>query len=286
MSWRSEWAALSGRIEGLLDAARFYAQGLGISREDPFNLPDKVFKPQIKGLFDELRRFGAAYSGQLPTAAKGAIDSFFGRHSEYFAAEVKGHGAVIATMTSLAALRAELAYHFGDRMEHARRLSERAFVHLQRSIVVDRMVRDRWARAFEEGETACEKLGSVHLLQHGIWAFKASAVGERTDLVLGERLTDFGDVDRVAEALVLTEWKRAEIESERDRRLEEAWRQASRYSEGILAGIEMAQYRYLVLVSRDWIRMPGDRVDGDVVYRHVNVAVDPRTPAGRPQQMN
>lgn len=77
---------------------------------------------------------------------------------------------------------------------------EVAFAHLQRQIAVDVCIgeenkylclKDRcvctgnkWRKAFEKGEYACEKLGVVHLLSHKIWAFKALSVRAETDLVL------------------------------------------------------------------------------------------------------
>src|SRR5260221_1264020 len=42
---------------------------------------------------------------------------------------------------------------------------------------------------------------------HGIWAFKVSATGERTDLVPGEKLEITPQVEAASEALVLTDWK-------------------------------------------------------------------------------
>jgi hypothetical protein len=51
---------------------------------------------------------------------------------------------------------------------------ERAFEHLNRSLVVDGDLKGRWLRAFMEREEECEKLGAVHLLQHGVFAFKPS----------------------------------------------------------------------------------------------------------------
>ena len=52
--------------------------------------------------------------------------------------------------------------------------SERAFLHLRRLLAVDRDVRAKWKAAYEgkQGEVACEALGAVHLLSHGIYAFK------------------------------------------------------------------------------------------------------------------
>ena len=131
-----------------------------------------------------------------------------------------------------------------------RRIVERAFIHLQRSIVVDPSVKKLWTEAYDGGEVRCEGLGAVHLLLHGIWAFKASATGERTDLVLGQPLTDLSQAEASAEALVLTEWKVIRNSKELDTKAEQAYRQASAYVKGVLAGFELAECRYLVLVSK------------------------------------
>jgi hypothetical protein len=60
---------------------------------------------------------------------------------------------------------------------------------------------------------------------------------------------------------------------------ESAFVQAERYGQGVLAGIELTGYRYLVLVSTKRVAIPGDRQAGPVRYRHVNIAVDPDTPS-------
>ena len=89
-------------------------------------------------------------------------------------------------------------------------------------------------RRLEKGETHCEMLGAAHLLSHGIWGFKASAKGERTDLILGEPLTDLSEVESTAEALVLTEWKVVRKSNELQDKAEEALEQAKRYACGVL----------------------------------------------------
>jgi hypothetical protein len=89
-----------------------------------------------------------------------------------------------------AALEAEVSYLLADHQAEIQSLAKRAFEHLQRSIVVDEFVAARWRRAWEAGEVECEKLGAVHLLSHGIWAFKVDAKGGRTDLVYQEPLRD------------------------------------------------------------------------------------------------
>jgi hypothetical protein len=158
-------------------------------------------------------------------------------------------------------------------------LSERAFVHLKRSIVADSDLREKWKQSFKNGELACEKLGGSHLLLHGVWAFKVDAQGGRTDLILGEPITDLAEAERSAEALVLTEWKVARSDSELSQKLSDAKNQASKYSAGVLAGFELARYRYLVVVTERDVKMPLDDDNGDFVYRKINIAVDPRPPS-------
>ena len=133
----------------------------------------------------------------------------------------------------------------------AKRLSERAFNHLNRSIVVDNELRAKWNKAFKREEPACEKLGAVHLLLHGIWAFKVDAEGERTDLVFNEPILESSSVERTAEALVLTEWKRVLSPTETEAMAAEARKQAARYTVGALGGVELAGYRFIVLVSKE-----------------------------------
>jgi hypothetical protein len=92
------------------------------------------------------------------------------------------------------------------------------------------------------------ELGGAHLLLHGIWAFKVDGAGGRTDLVLGTPIKDMREVVGSADALVLTEWKIAKPENV-ETKITEAREQTKKYSEGVLGGIELDQYRYLVMVS-------------------------------------
>ncbi len=179
----------------------------------------------------------------------------------------------------LATFRAEFEYLIADNEAVARSLVVRSLTHLQRSIVADDTVRQRWKASFRAGETACEKLGACHLLGHGIWAFKASAQGERTDLVLGSRLEVTYDVRRAAEALALTEWKLVRHPKELTKKAREAYKQAKRYSRGIFAGFELASRRYLILVSKDHLELPEPIAETEVVYEYRNIAVSPRAPS-------
>ena len=69
-------------------------------------------------------------------------------------------------------------------------------------------------------------------------------------------------------------------ESEQKKKAKEAKRQASIYARSVLGGNELRQYRYLVLVSKSRL-LPEtpDIQEGDIVYRHINIAVDPKPPS-------
>lgn len=182
-------------------------------------------------------------------------------------------------LTSLASFRAEFDYLIADTQFIARKITERAFVHLQRCIVADDEIRKKWITAYEEHETKCEKLGAIHLLLHGVWAFKANAEGGRTDLILGEPMSPTSTIENVANALVLTEWKVVKSQEIIHEKITEALTQAELYSSGVLGGIEIANYRFLVMVTEKGMKMPDDRVEGIVTYRHINIAVDPDIPS-------
>ena len=114
-----------------------------------------------------------------------------------------------AASVSIIAFQAELDYLLSDQQEHLRTYSERAFVHLQRSIAADNESKRKWTEAFDIGETACERLGSLHLLSHGMFAFKVNGEGARTDLVFPDKSVG-SEAARFAEGLVLScSWVRS-----------------------------------------------------------------------------
>jgi hypothetical protein len=173
----------------------------------------------------------------------------------------------------------EMTYILSDSQVAIRSRVELAFSHLKRLIVVDDAIRKQWKDALKDGEIACEKRGAVHLLWHGIWAFKLNGAGERTDLVFQERADRLPNDQRYTDGLVLTEWKVASSDTEARKQFDAARTQAKRYAQGVLAGSELTAFRYLVVVSSHCITEPPDLPDGAVVYRHINIAVDPTTPS-------
>ena len=180
-------------------------------------------------------------------------------------------------LVGLSAFETELSFLLCDNQESIRTKSELAFHHLQRSIIVDKDFQKKWQSAFKSGEVACEKLGAVHLLLHGIWAFKVNAEGARTYLVFQEP-ANLNGIQQYADGLVLTEWKKAKT-GEAEQRFSEARAQARLYSQGPLMGTELTNYRYAIVVSEQQIAIPSDLEEDGVVYRHINIAVTPLTPS-------
>jgi len=192
--------------------------------------------------------------------------------------------AFAAPLMLLACFRAEFTQLLIDSEAVARSIVARAFAHLQRSIIADEAVKSRWKKGFSEGELACERLGACHLLAHGIWAFKTSAAGERTDLVLNEPLADLEGAQRASAALALTEWKVVKCEAESDAKASQALYQARLYSASILAGSELSSRRYLVMVSEARLQPRAHHRDGSLTYEYVNIAVSPDVPSKRPRR--
>jgi hypothetical protein len=77
---------------------------------------------------------------------------------------------------------------------------------------------------------------------------------------------------------VLTEWKKNENKKPESNFLT-ARGQGNRYTKGVLAGNELTTYRYAVLVSEKHVDTPSDLAENGVVWRHINIAVDPEPPS-------
>lgn len=281
MNYKDQWKALSSRIQGLVQAGTLHAQYLHVRSSDTYGSAKRL-RAHGEDILSELMALRAGFSETLPPAALAAIEKFTTTAGPLIANKGSTPDAaqeqVWAFLIAMAAFEAEFSFLLSDAQESIRSRSERAFHHLQRSIVADEDFRKKWGHAFDTGEVQCERLGAVHLLLHGIWAFKVDAAGARTDLVFQEP-ADLQGIQRYVTGLVLTEWKKAASTAEADQRFHEARLQAKRYSQGPLLGTELTGYRYAVVVSEHQVETPGDLREGDVVYRHVNIAVRPRVPS-------
>lgn len=77
---------------------------------------------------------------------------------------------------------------------------------------------------------------------------------------------------------MLTEWKVVRKLAEYESLAAAGWEQAGPYAFGSLAGIEPAAHRYTMLVSQPALPAIADVPAGGLVYRHINVPVDPAPP--------
>lgn len=281
MSYSETWAPLAARIRGLTEAGKLHAQYLSVRSSDSYGRAKRL-RAQAGLLLDALKAFHDRYQRALPPDATKALKDFIDStetliRSDEGTTDSKQEQAW-AALVMLSAFETEMSFLLSDGQERVRSRTERALVHLQRLIVVDPAVRDRWQSAFKEGEVACEKLGAVQLLHHGIWAFKVSAAGERTDLVYQQPSGDLLDEQRFADGFVLTEWKLATPANANDQ-FGAGRAQAKRYAAGALAGAELTGWRYVIAVSKKHVPLPADVQQDGIVYRHVNVAVDPDVPS-------
>jgi hypothetical protein len=272
-----EWRAFSAHIEGLKTAAGLNVQ-YGISA-DGYGRTKRLGE-HCKRLLANLREFRTRFGTVLPRLVVSRLDEFFKDDGPVIE---KAYGreddAIPHSIVVLVALAGELEQLLSDQQQILRSRTELAFAHLQRLIIVDPDVKKKWTEAFDgSGESACEALGSVHLLWHQILAFKIDAKGARTDLVFPEPLSSELHA-RSSVALVLTEWKVASDEKIAQQRFGEAHRQADLYRQGVLATAELTNTRYLIVVSKKQVRTPDDDLAGGVTYRHVNIAIDPDTPS-------
>ncbi|HDZ69297.1 MAG TPA: hypothetical protein ENH43_02635 [Phycisphaerales bacterium] len=265
-----------------MQAGQLHAQYLGVRSSDSYGRA-RGLRDHCNGVISELQTFRDNYQGMLPTEAvtaiNGIVNSTGALIQDTSGTKDSQQEQVWAVLVLLAAFETEMSFMLSNTQEYIRTLSERAFSHLQRMIVVDLSFREKWQKAYEQGEVPAEKLGAVHLLWHGIWAFKIGAAGARTDLVYQEPALDMTDVQKYVEGIVLTEWKKAGPGDKAEQRFEEARSQANRYAQGVLAGTELAGYRYAVVVSSEQVQVPSDFSQDGIVYRHINISVNPKTPS-------
>jgi len=230
--WNLEWNAISARIAGLIDACTFLFQTVEAGENDnsySTNILIENCNGAAKAIL-ALRRYGTALPSEATTAIQRFKDWWLNTFVDEWISKSGGLPAVQASVVMLASVRAELDHVLADQDQIIRNHVTRGFTHLQRTLVVDEEVRLKWLTAFDQGgELACEALGAVHLLTHGIWAFKTSATGERTDLIRGTHLVVNEMVVESAQGLVLTEWKLVTKDSASDVQARAAKRQAGRY---------------------------------------------------------
>jgi hypothetical protein len=234
--------------------------------------------PELERITCELRAFRDASQAELPRAAVEALDRFFVQ--DWFTKQPELINTNLVSIAAIATVRSEVEYLIHDSEIEGRNRSEVAFGHLQRMIAVDSDVREKWKGAYAQNEPACERLGAVHLLSHGIFAFKISSIDSATDLAFNEPLDDRSQIIRQsARAIVLTEWKLVKDTNETIKKATEARKQTLEYARGVLGDAELKGARYIVLVSKRQLAPPGDVEADGVRFRHINIVVEPLTPS-------
>jgi hypothetical protein len=248
-----------------------YQQWAGPSANDAIGL----LIDQASALYTEVTNLWQ--SAESPTTLRESLAPIIKEKGFRLTSRPHGLPGLLGFHVALAAVRAPIGEELMRNDGPRRALVDRAFLHLNRTLVVDHDVQARWSTALAAGETECERWGALHLLQHGIYAFKAHAIHARTDLILGTPL-QVDERVRSAEALVLTEWKVADA-TNAPARAAEAKRQIAAYAAGALGGFELRSVRYVVVVSDRSAPMPADEREGEVTYRYVNIAVRPHVPS-------
>ena len=279
MAFSETWFALVARMKSLQSAGELYARFQSYQHEDSYGAGGYL-REQCGSVINALEEFRRDYEHSLPAEAIVSIDRFLGTRLASAAKDTSAdHRAARGALVGLAAVEAEVTYIFSGRQEAIRSRSERSFLLLQRLIAVDEDVQSKWITALGKGEVACEKLGSVHLLGQGIYAFKIDAAGARSDLVFHEPPND-ALLARSGDGLVLTEWKVA-TDADAAKKFASAKRQAELYKRGALAGSELTGYRYIVVVSMEALASvpPDEKTPDGVVYRHINITAKPSTPS-------
>src|SRR5262245_46140665 len=179
MSYRSAWTTLSARIGGFVNSGNAYMSVLTGSG-DPGGVARRTLLPAIEQLYDALRDFAHIHSKSMPEAAQRCLAAYIEKDGPDWKGSNPDATAVAPrAVAALSIFLDEMQFHLADSSVYACRLTERALSHLQRLIVVDHAIRSSWQAAYTSGETDCEKLGAIHLLQHGIWSFKAHTATER-----------------------------------------------------------------------------------------------------------
>lgn len=279
MPYHEAWRGIAARLNTLRDTGTLYGQLYGGGPKDRLG-GHKFLTEQCQSVLVSIEEFAAAHKTTLPATAQAALDKFLAGRAKIVRTADPDVQTALFSLVLLTGFGSELSFLLSDSQEIIRARSELAFLHLKRSLAVDASLRHRWMEAFEGHETKCEALGAVHLLLHGIFAFKVDAAGGRTDLVFDEAL-EWETESRAAAGLVLTEWKLTNA-SNAIGRFDEAMKQAELYQGRAFTATELAGYRYLVAVSQEDLPVvPDDRQVGGVVYRHINIAIRPLQPSQR-----
>lgn len=271
----TQWESLSAKLTGLINAVTLFYQ---IPEKDHLGTAT-LLKNEIKNNIALIINF-KTYA-DIPQLSE-LINDFYNSNSSILNDSTRGvigDQQNIKLIINLSLLKDNIDYFFKDSQTYIRKTVEIAFQHLQRSLIVDQSLRKIWQEDLKE--VHFEKLGSTHLLLHRVWAFKVDATGERTDLVLSEKLDENNPLYECADGLVLTEWKYVKNPDQMDTLIDQAKAQTKLYSGSSLSAVELSNYYYLVMVSQDlFLHRPKTITDeSGKIFRVINIAFSPSSPS-------
>src|SRR5262249_17806597 len=162
MSYPERWVALATKIKGLQQAGELYSRFQSYQMEDSYGA-GKFLREQCAVAVQALETFRSDFDATLPSEAKTRIDYFLrtslARAAKDPSTEERG---TRAALIGLAGIEAEITFILSGRQEQIRARSERALLHLQRTLAVDEEVSAKWKKAHDKNEIACERRGSIH----------------------------------------------------------------------------------------------------------------------------
>ena len=180
MSYHQQWGILAARIHALTKAGELYGQ---LRASNDVYSVYKLLAQQCQRILTLIEQYQSDFQDVLPDELFNCFSDFFSGNDGRNVAVIRekpSKSSALYGLVALSALESEVSFLLSDKQEQIFARSERAFMHLQRLLVVDDTLRGSWRSAFEEsGETKCEKLGAVHLLWHGIFASKRLALPAR-----------------------------------------------------------------------------------------------------------
>jgi hypothetical protein len=135
---KSEWDALSKRIVGIVEASTF----LFHCRESDEAFSTNVLMETCKETATAVKSL-SIYGDSLPTRAGDALRRFDRWWDETVKLNSSGFQRVMAYTTVLASFRGEFDHLFADHDSIIRNKVALAFLHLQRSLVVDQVLREK-----------------------------------------------------------------------------------------------------------------------------------------------
>lgn len=300
----TQWQAINERIKFFSDEfprvftssptprENFYKKLVDFLSNELKNFEDKTKYPKIKDLL------GSFFNENSISHIKNGNGTLIKNISQLSYRGMPELGGSDTTRDNIATiifllnnLASQISLVYFDKNILIKRQVELAFAHLQRILVANDKEKELWSS--KKTEIDYEKLGAIHLLNHKIWAFKIDGKGERTDLVLGDTLAQDDMLYKSADGLVLTEWKllkeKKVTEKDVKNKINEAKEQAYRYRIGSLLATELADYCYLVIVSKKSLESIIKKlyplnedynfIENDVKYRIINLAYDRDPPS-------